>query len=265
MANIYLRLPLYLAEFYRGRNPKFQLGRDDIFCFPPQSEEWNIIRNGCAIMEPLKQRDRHCYCQQQWKQLMDGFTIDGKRLMKPFLNGRRPDIFEMAGLEGQPRPKKSDKYDYLCIKLPSQVWVGERLVNINAGYSLTKSAHIELMAKMRYDWLRMFVSYFVNYCFSMFWSKGIEEVNQQDAMGQFCVNYNLSIDGDDMEFMRKQMLREVYEWIEPGYSQLDPETKDYATWLAAGEKATLLNIKDVMQKFLTAKRGRPVRKKELLM
>ena len=87
MANIYLRLPLYLAEFYRGRNPKIQLGRDDVFCFPPQSEEWNIIRNGCAIMDPLKQRDRHCYCQQQWKQLMDGFTIDGKRLMKPFVNG----------------------------------------------------------------------------------------------------------------------------------------------------------------------------------
>ena len=61
MANIYLRLPLYLAEFYRGRNPKIQLGRDDVFCFPPQSEEWNIIRNGCAIMEPLKQRDRPCY------------------------------------------------------------------------------------------------------------------------------------------------------------------------------------------------------------
>ena len=82
MPNIYLRLPTSRCQFFRHRDPKLTLAKDEPVVFSNYSHEHFIMRNSLINAPARSSRiDLGCFSQQQWCNMLTGRHPAGGKVM----------------------------------------------------------------------------------------------------------------------------------------------------------------------------------------
>lgn len=238
MNTIYLRLPQYVAAFYRGRDEDHPLQERDPVVFCEFSREHTVLASGLRIMPVDAQVRAHCYAQHAWNNMMRGRSPAGG--MRIFNRDAAVwlDASEICTLEGGVRKDWQETFDYLCIGIPREVCIGNTVHRTNASYSLSlhdASALAYLLCNEFYmavlDWLiqdRRFCN-----------QKGIQR-SRIESIERFLMRYNIPVSQNNKE--RETLRRQINRWLRKAYALQNDRMKfsdEFFRHVSKDEMATM--------------------------
>lgn len=166
MASIYLRLPHYVAAYFRNRDEANPIKLGGQITFGRSEPFFYLLKKGvfCNSHELVSRKG--CFCERQWRRMMRGdaiYTIDGEDaprhgVLKPSHMDTLNDS-EVALLTGVTCRTGDDAHEYLRITLPSEVYMKEKMVRPTAQWQLTNAATSQLINELTAEFWRAFFSY----------------------------------------------------------------------------------------------------------
>lgn len=209
MSNIYIRLPQYVAAFYRGRNPQHVLAENEPVKFCEFSHEYVVLSMGLMIVPAALQLQSHCYSQRSWRNMMRGMMPGGGRCIL----SRDPDAWltprEICTLEGEKLSQRRENADYLCIKMPDEVLRGPRVYRTNDTYSLDRMSAKRLDKLLRNEFYHCFVDWIVQD--RNFQAEKRIHRTRMETLERFFMYYNIPIGHGHAD--RETMRRLANRWI----------------------------------------------------
>lgn len=229
MANIYLRLPSWIAAYHRNYDTEHRLGPFDPVKFSSYTDHAVVMRGGLVLQTNNSRKIVNCYNQTQWKNMLAGKKPDGKQVMK-----RDADTWltydEICALMGVQISHRSDSYDFLCIQMPQTILVGDREVRTNSSFCLTNEAAEVLQLLLARDFKRAFVNWEIETQAHCIQSDRIIQRGQMNTIERFLMHYEIpvSMDGREKESLRRQLLRWLAKAhvLEKAYRTFDIEYED---------------------------------------
>lgn len=203
MANIYLKVPWYVAAHFRGRDEDRQLTEWEPVKFTDFDHEYQIMVNNCRRI-PEQNQSPQCWSQRAWNNILRGRKPDGSMLILNRNPEKWPDTNEMATLVGTKMTGRQHASDYLCIEMPREVWFNKRSWRTNACYSLPYDSAYYLTSvltdKFCYEYTQWVTQDIRNAAALGFKRKQLE------AVERYFVQYNFPdiIDPQLRESMRRQ-------------------------------------------------------------
>ena len=213
MANIYLKVPWYVAAHFRGRDEENQLTEWEPVKFSDYDHEYQIMVNNLRNI-PEQNQSPICYSQRAWQNILRGKTPDGKAMISRDQT-KWPDVRETATLTGCNPSARHNSSDYLCIEMPREVYHCKRLFRSNAGYTLpTDSAYF--LAKMLTD--RFCYEYTQWYIADqrIALSQGFKR-KQQESVERYYTQFNFPVAIDPK--LRESMRRQHNRFFKRGHSK----------------------------------------------
>lgn len=136
MANIYLRVPWYVAAYYRGRDENRQLTEWDAVEFADYSHEYMVLENNLRLM-PVTLQSQNCFSQRSWQNMLKGRKPDGSDIIvrrdpKQWLSPQ-----EVCTLMGVACNVKQAGSDFLCIRMPREVYFNKHVHRTTPDYCLS--------------------------------------------------------------------------------------------------------------------------------
>lgn len=229
MPNIYLRMPTSRCQFFRHRDPKHTMARDEPLQFNMYMPEYFLLKNGVSNAAAVTQSaNTQCFSEQQWRNMMAGRSpLGGTQVVK---RDRRKYLTfaEVQNLCGKKDYDKSVNEDYLCIKLPHDVEVVDTVRVVTPTWNLTTQAVRRLVVMLNNDFKRSVVEWALA-TFDFCVAQGRIICRPQVAMlERFLMRY-----GIDPTAQEKDNLRRVIErWFKQehcdfsAYSCLDMQYED---------------------------------------
>lgn len=147
MANIYLRVPWYVAAYYRGREEKNQLTEWDPVEFADYTHEYAVMENNLRYL-PEQVQSRNCYSQRAWNNILHGRNPDGSKMILQRNPKEWPSIQEVCTLIGAACHGKQSGSEYLCIRMPREVYYNKHVYRTTAGYCLSYDVGVYLSAML---------------------------------------------------------------------------------------------------------------------
>lgn len=154
MANIYLKLPTVVAQWYRGRY-KEPLTEFQPVIFSPYQTEDAIIAADIMLVPESASDHAACFSQRMWNNILHGRPPQGGKVLLKRDVTEWPTIDEICFLVDGKRNKKTDGFDYLCIQAPKAVAVGRSYKQVTASFTLTAGGAAELVRYMRREFIRV--------------------------------------------------------------------------------------------------------------
>lgn len=191
MPNIYLRVPPYVAAFYRHRDEKNLLTEFQPVVFEEFSFEQVILKQGMVSDVNKKFLNVLCYSQASWKNILQGKLPKGGKAVitrdeKKWITAR-----EITWLEGRQLKQNEELFDYLCIALPRDMVVGDHLEKVDRHITLDGQSAQRLANVLRNEF----------YCFFYDWgislqrtyrAKGLE-ISKAECLERFYAQYDIPI------------------------------------------------------------------------
>ena len=157
MANIYLRVPTYVAQWYRGRVVDDPLTEFRAVEFSRFQMEYAMMEQWLTFVGERDMEHTHCFSERMWKNMMNGCKPQGG---KPILK-RDPTQWltmdEILFLTCGQRNRKTDGYDYLCIQTPRVIVIGGRFRQVTGSFTLGFKQANALVKQLRREFLRFFL------------------------------------------------------------------------------------------------------------
>ena len=229
MPNIYLRLPTSRCQFFRHRDPKHTLAKDEPLIFNMYMPEHFIMRNHISNASAVTQRvNMQCFSHQQWRNMMQGRSpLGGNVVFK-----RNPHEYlsfdEVQQLNGKQEYSKSDNEDYLCVKLPSEVEVVDVVRQVTPSWNLSSRGIRQLLVVLNNDFKRSVVEWFLA-TFDFCTANGKIIARSKAAMlERYLMRYGIDTSPEEKDNIR----RVVERWIKSehnffkAYSCLDMQYED---------------------------------------
>ena len=158
MANIYLRLPWYVCAYYRGLDENNQLGPFDPFEFKAYTHESCILQQNLRLIDESNQ-SALCYSERAWQNMLHGKAPSGG---KPLLQ-RNPadwlDAKEVCFLTGKDMAPRFESFDYLCIAMPKEVVINNKIMKPNGSYALDNYTASDFSAMLRQEFVHVFLEW----------------------------------------------------------------------------------------------------------
>lgn len=217
MANVYLRVPAMIAQYFRNRlkegNPKTTF---DPVRFGKYEIMTTIINNNLAIRYDTTgdRANKFSFSHREWKNMLKGMTPDGrysviKRDPIDYLS-----FDEVRMLVGDNVTDKSVTLDYLCIALPPTVYIDGKQCRVNPDYNLTIDGAKQLLQELRYDFrlaLAMWEQANKCWCLSPHRGKKRQMISRKGTavLNRFFEHYNIvtSHSERDLTTARKELQR----------------------------------------------------------
>lgn len=141
MANLYLRVPHYVASYLRNKNRYDELQVGSPIPINKSERIWVEYCEGLCPNLHNQVNRAYCFTQRQWNTMMDGYrlTDDGhvrkteKLEREDQLTLNDSEVFRLSGL---PVPRGDDSGEYICIAVPREAMRYGRLVPTNASWFL---------------------------------------------------------------------------------------------------------------------------------
>lgn len=206
MANIYLKMPWYVACHFRGREEKRQLTEWEPVKFNDFNHEYRVLLDNCRRI-PEQNQSPICYSQRAWQNILRGRKPDGSRLILNRDPETWPDAKETATLTGVKMTPRHHASDYLCIEIPREVYIGDRPYRTNQSYCLDKDAAYFLSAMLSDRFAHEYTQ-FVEKDIRNAAALGFKR-KQMEAVERYFVQYNFPdiIDPQLRESLRRQHTR----------------------------------------------------------
>lgn len=170
MPNIYLRLPTSRCQFFRNRDPKHVLAKDEPLVFSVYTHEHFILRHYLTNTTELSRSlDPQCFSHQQWRNMMAGRHPNGGASILIRDNQNYLSFDEMQRIFGFRDYNKSEDMDYLCIRLPYEVEVVDVVKQVTSTWNLTKEGVWQLKAALNNEFKRSLIEWAMStfdYCTS---------------------------------------------------------------------------------------------------
>lgn len=136
MANIYLRVPWYVAAWLRGREEDNQLTEWDAVEFADYTHEQMVLENNLRLL-PEQVQSHNCYSQRAWQNILHGKHPDGGNVILRRDPTEWPNGKEICTLIGMAYHGKQAGSEYVAIRMPREVYINKHVYRTNAGYCLS--------------------------------------------------------------------------------------------------------------------------------
>ena len=210
MANIYLRVPTYVAQFYRGRDVSNRLTEFQPVEFSQFQQEMAIMETG-LILVPEQQMDHAvCFSERMWKNMLNGRRPQGGKTQLKRDPQEWPTMDEVLYLTDQQRNKKTDGFDYLCIQTPKSIVMGGHYKTVTNSYTLPLRQANGLVKQLRREFVRILLNW-IKKEQALCDLRGVER-DVIMCIDHFFYHYNmcLGVNGTDRDSMRRMAMR----WLE---------------------------------------------------
>ena len=147
MANIYLRVPWYVAAFYRGHDEDHQLTEWDPVEFTDYTYEYMVLENNLRYL-PEQVQSHVCYSQTAWNNILHGRRPDGGEVIIKRDPKEWPDIKEICTLIGKANHGRQSSSEYLAIKIPREVYINKHVYRTNHTYCLAYDVAVQLASRL---------------------------------------------------------------------------------------------------------------------
>ena len=206
MPKMYVRVPGYVAGFFRGRNDDYQLKEFDAYEFPDHDDLMLFLEHHLRLI-PEQNQSVFCLSERAFNHILHGKQPGGGKQVLNRNPEEWPTMREICALTGKFVTDKQDSSDYLCIAIPKEILDGGRLHRTNGSYALPKKEAERFVGYLKQEFKREFEAF----C-------EVDEMNclenginrsDVDRMERFFANYNMpiSVDNKDRESLRKLMFR----------------------------------------------------------
>lgn len=213
MPNFYLRLPHYVASYFRNKDKQKEIPMDQPVAIDRFDPLWCIFsstlrRNGTE--EIIR---NGCFCQHQWNRMKRGeylipaidepyyFSDDLKPEERVTLKDE--DVRIMAGLSSR---KSEDACDYLCISIPDEMEKDGVLCRTDEYWQPRKSGAFRLSVEMNAEFWRACFLY-INKDYDWCLARNIDRT-LMDGLERFMERYNIRNSSGNKE--KKTMKRSLY-------------------------------------------------------
>lgn len=212
MANIYLKVPTYVAQWYRGRiAPEPPLTEFQAVEFSRFQEEYAMMESWLTFVAEQDMNHTACFSERMWKNMLQGKRPQGG---KPMLK-RDPkewlSMDEILFLTSMKRNKKTDGFDYLCVATPKVMVIGGQYKQVTGSFTLPFMASNALTKQLRREFLRIFLNWISEELFICD-RRGIRR-DVVMCIDHFFYHYNMCLgtNATDRESMRRMAKRWLLE------------------------------------------------------
>ena len=229
MPNIYLRLPMSRCQFFRHRDPKCVLAKNEPLVFSVYSSEYFVMRSSLTNAGALSQEvNTQCFSHQQWCNMLHGRHPLGGNVLVTRDTSEYLTYDEVLHLNGNKEYAKSDNEDYLCIKLPSEIEVIDTVRAVTPTWNLDRSGVYKLLELLNNDFKRSVVEWALA-TFDFCTANGKIIARSKAAMlERYLMRYGIDPSSEEKDNLR----RVVERWIKSehkffkAYSCLDMQYED---------------------------------------
>lgn len=229
MPNIYLRLPMSRCQFFRNRDPRRVLAKNEPLVFSVYSPEYFVMRSSLTNVGALSQKvNTQCFSHQQWCNMLNGRHPLGGNVLVTRDTSEYLTYDEVLHLNGNKEYAKSDKEDYLCIKLPSEIEVIDTVRAVTPTWNLDRSGVYKLLELLNNDFKRSVVEWALA-TFDFCTANGKIIARSKAAMlERYLMRYGIDPSSEEKDNLR----RVVERWIKSehnffkAYSCLDMQYED---------------------------------------
>lgn len=215
MPNIYLRLPTSRCQFFRNRDPKHTLAKDESLVFSPYMPHHFVLRKHITNIPAVTQKvNSQCFSHQQWRNMMQGKHPNGGEVVTKRDPHEYLSFGEVQRFSGRQDDAKSDNEDYLCIKLPSEVEVIDVVRQVTPVWNLSTRGIRQLLIMLNDDFKRSVVEWALatfDYCTS---DKRIIFRRQTAMLERFLMRYGI----DQNESEKDALRRIISRWLTSNHS-----------------------------------------------
>lgn len=215
MPNIYLRLPTSRCQFFRNRDPKHTLAKDEPLVFSPYMPHHFVLRKHITNIPAVTQKvNSQCFSHQQWRNMMQGKHPNGGEVVTKRDPHEYLSFGEVQRFSGRQDYAKSDNEDYLCIKLPSEVEVIDVVRQVTPVWNLSTRGIRQLLFMLNDDFKRSVVEWALatfDYCTS---DKRIIFRRQTAMLERFLMRYGI----DQNESEKDALRRIISRWLTSNHS-----------------------------------------------
>ena len=215
MPNIYLRLPTSRCQFFRNRDPKHTLAKDEPLVFSPYMPHHFVLRKHITNIPAVTQKvNSQCFSHQQWRNMMQGKHPNGGEVVTKRDPHEYLSFGEVQRFSGRQDYAKSDNEDYLCIKLPSEVEVIDVVRQVTPVWNLSTRGIRQLLRMLNDDFKRSVVEWALatfDYCTS---DKRIIFRRQTAMLERFLMRYGI----DQNESEKDALRRIISRWLTSNHS-----------------------------------------------
>lgn len=238
MPNIYLRVPVYVAAFYRNRDEKKHLEKAEPVEFDELSYEVWMIRQGLRPDRSKGQLTVLCYSQQSWDNIVKGKLPYGGKTIISRDPASWPSPSEICTLEGRQLKLHEEMFDYLCIAAPREALIGGNVVRVTKTFALDGKTAQKMGNHLRNE----FYHYFMEWCIQehrIFRSKGLA-ITKAEMMERFYAQYDIPMRPDarninTMRILAKRLFKRAASALPNGRT---PIKGDYFDYVGDGMKET---------------------------
>ena len=229
MPNIYLRLPMSRCQFFRNRDPKRVLAKNEPVVFSVYSPEYFVMRSSLTNAGALSHEvNTQCFSHQQWCNMLNGRHPIGGNVLVTRDTSEYLTYDEVLHLNGNKEYAKSDNEDYLCIKLPSEIEVIDTVRAVTPTWNLDRSGVYKLLELLNNDFKRSVVEWALA-TFDFCTANGKIIARSKAAMlERYLMRYGIDPSSEEKDNLR----RVVERWIKSehnffkAYSCLDMQYED---------------------------------------
>ena len=210
MANIYLKVPTYVAQFYRGRDVKNPLSEFDAVEFSVFQQESALMSAGLMLVPEQQMEHAVCFSERMWKNILNGKKPQGGKALLKRDPTEWPSMDEIIFLTDTPRNKKTDGFDYLCIATPKAIVIGGQYKVVTSSYTLPFRQANGLVKILRAEFIRILLNW-IKKELALCDIRGIQR-DVVMCIDHFFYHYNMCLgtNGTDRDSMRRMAMR----WLE---------------------------------------------------
>lgn len=236
MPSIYLRVPYYVASYYRNRFDDKRLKESEPYSFSIYTDAFHIIINAAMYTDISYKIDTPCFSEKAWNRMTDGYGVgektSRKRIQPPLSDGEYLNDKDINTLSGKNFGNKEGFGDYLKIALPTEIMRNGKMLRVNTSYTLPKAPAFQLVAIMKKEFRKAFLNYMrkdEEYCAE----HGINR-HVMESISRFMTRYDIPFSQDRSEI--SLLKRNYYRWKnEDGFSTSDRIEFGYIVKRPTGE------------------------------
>lgn len=227
MANFYLRVPHYVAAYYRNKDRDNPLPLCAPIAFGSSDDIYHLLCDSLYCNSGGTVNQRYCFSAKQWNRMLSGYSIDpslsGKSRNTVLLSVREDELTlsdaEIFTLSGLPMPRGNNAGEYICIRMPAEVVRCGKLTKTNTWWTLTKNGAAAVRERMSAEFWRAIYAYmdrFRDYCLAS--GKPFVVI---DGLERFMERYDIrnSPDNGERNTLKREYNRKrgAYKFTETDY------------------------------------------------